>query len=107
MQEIAKLRETIMKILKNKRAKLKLNDILIDVVKDNEEEYYIILEKQKYLASIVIANPYYAPYKNVSFEIYRVDDAKIIFSYYDNENTAFHENIEKIAEIMDCFINIS
>ena len=107
MQEIAKLRETIMKILKNKRAKLKLNDILIDVVKDNEEEYYIILEKQKYLASIVIANPYYAPYKNVSFEIYRVDDAKIIFSYYDNENTTFHENIEKIAEIMDCFINIS
>jgi len=107
MQEIAKLRETIMKILKNKRAKLKLNDILIDVVKDNEEEYYIILEKQKYLASIVIANPYYAPYKNVSFEIYRVDDAKIIFSYYDNENTAFHENIEKIDEIMDCFINIS
>ena len=107
MQEIAKLRETIMKILKNKRAKLKLNDILIDVVKDNEEEYYIILEKQKYLASIVIANPYYAPYKNVSFEIYRVDDAKIIFSYYDNENTTFHENIEKIYEIMDCFINIS
>ena len=107
MQEIAKLRETIMKILKNKRAKLKLNDILIDVVKDNEEEYYIILEKQKYLASIVIANPYYAPYKNVSFEIYRVDDAKIIFSYYDNENTTFQENIEKIDEIMDCFINIS
>ncbi len=107
MQEIAKLRETIMKILKNKRAKLKLNDILIDVVKDNEEEYYIILEKEKYLASIVIANPYYAPYKNVSFEIYRVDDAKIIFSYYDNENTTFHENIEKIDEIMDCFINIS
>ena len=32
MQEIAKLRETIMKILKNKRAKLKLNDILIYVV---------------------------------------------------------------------------
>ena len=107
MQEIAKLIETIMKILKNKRAKLKLNDILIDVVKDNEEEYYIILEKEKYLASIVIANPYYAPYKNVSFEIYRVDDAKIIFSYYDNENTTFHENIEKIDEIMDCFINIS
>ena len=106
MQEIAKLRETIMKILKNKRAKLKLNDILIDVVKDNEEEYYIILEKQKYLASIVIANPYYAPYKNVSFEIYRVDDAKIIFSYYDNENITFHENIEKINEIMDYFINI-
>ncbi len=107
MQEIAKLRETIMKILKNKREKLKLNDILIDVVKDNEEEYYIVLEKEKYLASIIVANTYYAPYKNVSFEIYRVDDAKIISSYYDNENTTFHENIEKIDEIMDCFINIS
>ena len=107
MQEIAKLRETIMKILKNKRAKLKLNDILIDVVKDNEEEYYIILEKEKYLASIVIANPYYAPYKNVSFEIYRVSDAKIISFYYDNENTTFQENIEKIDEIMNYFLNIS
>ena len=95
MQEIAKLRETIMKILKNKREKLKLNDILIDVVKDNEEEYYIVLEKEKYLASIIVANTYYAPYKNVSFEIYRVDDAKIISSYYDNENTTFHENREK------------
>ena len=107
MRKIANLKENIMKILKNKREKLRLNGIVIDVVKDNEEEYYIILEKEKYLASIVIANPYYAPYKNVSFEIYRVDDAKIIFSYYDNENTTFHENIEKIDEIMDCFINIS
>ena len=107
MQEIAKLRETIMKILKNKRAKLKLNDILIDVVKDNEEEYYIILEKEKYWASIVIANPYCAPYKNVSFEIYRVSDAKIISFYYDNENTTFQENIEKIDEIMNYFLNIS
>ena len=76
MQEIANLKENIMEILKNKREKLRLNGIVIDVVKDNEEEYYIILEKEKYWASIVIANPYCAPYKNVSFEIYRVSDAK-------------------------------
>ena len=38
---------------------------------------------------------------------YRVDDAKIISSYYDNENITFHGNIEKINEIMDYFINIS
>jgi len=106
MQEITNLRKNIIKILKNKKEKLKLNNILINIVKDNEKEYYIILEKEKYLASIVIANPYYAPYKNVSFEIYRVDDAKIISSYYDNENITFHENIEKINEIMDYFINI-
>ena len=94
MQEITNLRKNIIEILKNKKEKLKLNNILI------------ILEKEKYWASIVIANPYYAPYKNVSFEIYRVDDAKIISSYYDNENITFHENIEKINEIMDYFINI-
>ena len=100
MRKIANLKENIMEILKNKREKLRLNGIVIDVVKDNEEEYYIILEKEKYWASIVIANPYCAPYKNVSFEIYRVSDAKIISFYYDNENTTFQENIEKIDEIM-------
>ena len=107
MQEIANLKENIMEILKNKRERLRLNGIVIDVVKDNEEEYYIILEKEKYWASIVIANSYCAPYKNVSFEIYRVSDAKIISFYYDNENTTFQENIEKIDEIMNYFLNIS
>ncbi len=107
MRKIANLKENIMEILKNKREKLRLNGIVIDVVKDNEEEYYIILEKEKYWASIVIANPYCAPYKNVSFEIYRVSDAKIISFYYDNENTTFQENIEKMDEIMNYFLNIS
>ena len=45
MRKIANLKENIMEILKNKREKLRLNGIVIDVVKDNEEEYYIILEK--------------------------------------------------------------
>ena len=107
MRKIANLKENIMKILKNKREKLRLNGVVIDVVKDNEEEYYIILEKEKYWASIVIANSYCTPYKNVSFEIYRVSDAKIISFYYDNENTTFQENIEKIDEIMNYFLNIS
>lgn len=68
MQEITNLRKNIIEILKNKKEKLKLNNILINIVKDNKKEYYIILEKEKYWASIVIANPYYAPYKNVSFK---------------------------------------
>lgn len=54
MRKIANLKENIMEILKNKREKLRLNGIVIDVVKDNEEEYYIILEKEKYWASIVM-----------------------------------------------------
>ena len=45
MRKIANLKENIMEILKNKREKLRLNSIVIDVVEDNEEEYYIILEK--------------------------------------------------------------
>ena len=49
MRKIANLKENIMEILKNKREKLRLNGIVIDVVKDNEEEYYIILEKEKIL----------------------------------------------------------
>ena len=44
--------------------------------------------------------------KNVSFEIYRVSDEKIILFYYDNENTTLQQNIKKINTILDNFIDM-
>ncbi len=106
MLEITKLKNEIVNMLKNKKESIKLKNIVVDIVNDDKDEYYLILEKEKYLASLVIAEPIFAPYKNVSFEIYRVSDEKIILFYYDNENTTLQQNIKKINTILDNFIDM-
>ena len=68
---------------------------------------YLILEKEKYLASLIIAEPIFAPYKNICFEVYRVSDEKIILFYYDNENTTLQQNVEQIDKMLDKFIEIN
>ena len=75
-------------------------------VKDGEETY-LILEKEKYLASLIIADPIFAPSKNICFEVYRVSDEKIILFYYDNENTTLQQNVEQIDKMLDKFIEIN
>ena len=84
-----------------------LKNIAIDIVKNNKNEYYLILEKEKYLASLIIAEPIFAPYKNICFEVYRVSDEKIILFYYDNENTTLQQNVEQIDKMLDKFIEIN
>jgi len=86
MSEIINLKNKIDDILKKKIKEFQLKNIAIDIVKNNKNEYYLILEKEKYLASLIISEPIFAPYKNICFEVYRVSDEKIILFYYDNEN---------------------
>ena len=78
-----------------------------DFTSCKKNEYYLILEKEKYLASLIIAEPIFAPYKNICFEVYRVSDEKIILFYYDNENTTLQQNIEQIDKMLDKFIGIN
>ncbi len=57
MSEIINLKNKIDDILKKKIKEFQLKNIAIDIVKNNKNEYYLILEKEKYLASLIIAEP--------------------------------------------------
>lgn len=107
MSEIINLKNKIDDILKKKIKEFQLKNIVIDIVKNNKNEYYLILEKEKYLASLIIAEPIFEPYKNICFEVYRVSDEKIILFYYDNENTTLQQNVEQIDKMLDKFIEIN
>lgn len=107
MSEIINLKNKIDDILKKKIKEFQLKNIVIDIVKNNKNEYYLILEKEKYLASLIIVEPIFAPYKNICFEVYRVSDEKIILFYYDNENTTLQQNVEQIDKMLDKFIEIN
>lgn len=75
------------------------------VFRINGVDYFQI--EEKYLASLIISEPIFAPYKNICFEVYRVSDEKIILFYYDNENTTLQQNIEQIDKMLDKFIEIN
>ena len=107
MSEIINLKNKIDDILKKKIKEFQLKNIAIDIVKNNKNEYYLILEKEKYLASLIISEPIFAPYKNICFEVYRVSDEKIILFYYDNENTTLQQNVVQIDKMLDKFIEIN
>lgn len=72
----------------------------IEMVKNEPEILIYDLEFKNCLAQIVVYNPFFAPYKNVSFEALAIDSKKtmengqpeLIYVFYDSDNT-FMEDV--------------
>ena len=79
-------------------------NILLEEVEKTPEQLYIILNFQKCLAAMVVSENVFTPYRWVSFEVGDIVDGvhKMIYSWYDNENTTIKEiinNLDKSVEI--------
>lgn len=80
-------------------------NIEVTVVRNEKNGIVVSFEKNTVMAELVVAQPSYAPFRFVSFEIVAIrdDQAQIVFSWYDNAYTsgaAIVEGLQHGIEIL-------
>ncbi len=102
-----KVRKAIEQWLMDNKTMFKNNNILVDEVNKTREQLFIILNFQKCLSAIVVAKDTFAPYRYVSFEMGDIVDGihKMIYSWYDNENTTINEIVRSLDESIEFALN--
>ncbi len=84
------------------------NNIKMVILRNEGDGFVVSFESDTSMAEIVVENPEFAPYRFVSFEIVTIEDsqAKIIYSWYDNEYTSENEIREELKKGIDYLINL-
>lgn len=83
----------------------KLNTIIL---RNENDGFVVSFENDVAMAELVVERPSYAPYRFVSFEIAALeeDEAKIVYSWYDKENTSINEIKHELKNGIDYFIKL-
>lgn len=83
----------------------KLNTIFL---RNENEGFVVSFENDIAMAELVVERPSYAPYRFVSFEIVALeeDEAKIVYRWYDKENTSINEIKHELKNGIDYFIKL-
>lgn len=102
-----KVRKAVKQWLIDNKTMFKNNNILVEEVEKTYEQLFIILSFQKCLAAIVVAKDAFAPYRYVLFEMGDIVDGvhKMIYSWYDNENTTINEVVGSLDRSIDIALN--
>ena len=102
-----KVRKAVEQWLIDNKTMFKNNNILVEKVEKTYEQLFIILSFQKCLAAIVVAKDAFAPYRYVLFEMGDIVDGihKMIYSWYDNENTTINEIVRSLDESIEFALN--
>lgn len=103
-QKIKEIKNKVLCIIEQKNREFVSSNIVIDILKNEESEFFAIFEKNNALAQIVIGEPDFSPYKFICFEILDIKSEKIVHYWYDNEKTTIQEIIENIEKAIDYFI---
>ena len=99
-----KIKEAVTQWIKNNECKFKSINIMIEIVENSEERLSAILNFGNCMASIVVAEPDFAPYRFVSFEVVAMENgiATMPYSWYDESGNT----IEKVIENLEKSVNI-
>ena len=102
-----KVRKAVKQWLIDNKTMFKNNNILVEEVEKTYEQLFIILSFQKCLAAIVVAKDAFAPYRYVLFEMGDIVDGvhKMIYSWYDNENTTINEVVGSLDRSIEIALN--
>lgn len=89
-----KIRTEIIKWIEDNISRFEEERINVEVVNNNRDNYSVVFDFNNCMAEININQPDFAPYRYVSFEVVAIVDneSKLIYSWYDDDNT----NIEEI-----------
>jgi hypothetical protein len=76
---------------------------MIEPIKDTEDCLFVILNFGECMASIVVAEPDFAPYRFVSFEAVAIVNGihEIVHAWYDGESTAIEDIIKNLNNAID------
>lgn len=77
---------------KNKKD-IEQKNISVSILRDENTGLVVSFENDEVIAELVVEQPDFAPYRFVSFEVAAIenDQAKIIYSWYDDDNTSEKE----------------
>ena len=109
-EKFLKIKKEVVKMIENKKEKLKENNIKIDIISDimnDEENFYILdFESDKGAARLEITIPHFAPYYYACFNILWLNDDEAYW-WLDEENSTVTEILKKLEKSLDYFVNYS
>lgn len=86
---------------------IKDKNISISILRDEETGLVVSFENEEVMAELVVEQPDFSPYRFVSFEVAAIEEdrAKIVYSWYDNDNTSQEEIGDSLQRGIDFIIN--
>ena len=107
-EKFLRIKKEVIKMIENKKEKLKENNIKIDIILDiinDEENFYILdFESDKGVARLEITTPHFAPYDYACFNILWLNDDEAYW-WLDEENSTVTEILKKLEKSLTYFIN--
>lgn len=107
-EKFLRIKKEVIKMIENKKEKLKENNIKIDIISDimnDEENYYILdFESDKGVARLEITTPHFAPYYYACFNILWLNDDEPYW-WLDEENSTVTDILKNLEKSLDYFIN--
>ena len=107
-EKFLEIKKEIIKMIENKKEKLKENNIKIDIILDiinDEENFYILdFESDKGAARLEITTPHFAPYYYACFNILWLNDDEAYW-WLDEENSTVSDILKNLEKSLDYFIN--
>ena len=108
-EKFLEIKKEVVKMIENKKEKLKENNIKIDIIVDitnNEESYYILaFESDSGVAQLEITTPHFAPYYYACFNILWLNDDEPYW-WLDEENRTVTDILKNLEKSLDYFINL-
>ena len=98
-----KVKEVVTQWIKDNEERFKNQNIVIEIVENDKERLYVILNFGECMAAIVVAEPDFAPYRFVSFEVAAMENgiSKMPYSWYDEEGNTMEEIIKNLDKAID------
>ena len=107
-EKFLEIKKEVVKMIENKKEKLKENNIKIDIISDimnDEENFYILdFESDKGAARLEITTPHFAPYYYACFNILWLNDDEAYW-WLDEENSTVRDILKNLEKSLDYFIN--
>ena len=107
-EKFLEIKKEVVKMIENKKEKLKENNIKIDIISDimnDEENFYILdFESDKGAARLEITTPHFAPYYYACFNILWLNDDEAYW-WLDEENSTVIDILKELEKSLDYFIN--
>jgi len=98
-----KVKEVVTQWIKDNEEEFESKNIVIEIVENNKERLYVILSFGECMAAIVVAEPDFAPYRFVSFEVAAMENGipTMPYSWYDEEGNTIEEIIKNLDKAID------
>ena len=97
----------VVKWINENKEDIKDKDISISILRDDKSGFVVNFETDEVIAELIVEQPDFAPYRFVSFEVAAIEEnrAKIVYSWYDNDNTFQQEIDDALKKGVEFIIN--